>query len=77
MTSTPTSPINFPDTNEVSEVELTEINVMALVLSPLFISTVNFLMISRLVKFLTRLLTADSDRPISFAISTNGLLESD
>jgi hypothetical protein len=57
-------------------VELTEINVMALVLSPLFISTVNFLMISRLVKFLTRLLTADSDRPISFAISTNGLLES-
>lgn len=77
MTSTPIRPISFPETNEVSEVELTEINVMADVLSPLFISTVNFLMISRLVKFLTRLLTADSDRPISFAISTKALLESD
>ncbi len=77
MTSTPARPISFPETNEVSEVELTEINVMALVLSPLFISTVNFLMISRLVKFLTRLLTADSDKPISSAISTKAFLESD
>lgn len=50
---------------------------IALVLSPVFISTVNFLMISLVVRFFTRLLTADSDKPISFAISTKGFLESD
>jgi hypothetical protein len=60
----------------VSELEATEIRVIALVFPSLLISIVNFLITLLSVRFLILLLTADSDKPIVYAISTNGFLAS-
>jgi len=59
-----------------SELEATEIRVIALVFRLLLISIVNFLITLLSVKFLILRLTADSDKPIVLAISTNGFLAS-
>jgi hypothetical protein len=56
----------------VSDVDVTEISVMALVLFLLSNSRVNRLIIFVSMRFFTLLLIADSDSPISLAISTNG-----
>src|SRR5690242_14380946 len=76
MTSMPASFINRCDTAEVSAVELTDTRVIALVLSLAPNSIVKRLMTAESTRFLTRLLTADSDNPISLAMSTNAFLES-
>src|ERR1051326_981187 len=76
ITSTPFRFMSLEETTFVSAVELTDISVIALVLSLALISMVNFLIIPLSIRFFTRLLTADSDNPISLAISTNDLRES-
>src|SRR5205085_11061015 len=76
ITSTPLRFISLEETTFVSAVELTEISVIALVLSLALISMVNLLIILLSIRFFTRLLTADSDNLISLAISTNDLRES-
>src|ERR1041384_5435776 len=76
ITSTPLRFMSLEETTFVSAVELTDISVIALVLSLALISMVNFLIIPLSIRFFTRLLTADSDNPISLAISTNDLRES-
>src|SRR5574341_62530 len=72
----PGSFMRLDETADVSAVELTEMSVIALVLSLAPSSMVKRLIIPATTRFLTRLLTADSDNPISFAMSTNAFLES-
>src|SRR5215210_99139 len=75
-TLTPFRFISSLDTADVSAVEATEISVIALVLSLAPSSMVKRLMIILSRRFLTLLRTADSESPISLAISTNALRES-
>jgi len=61
------------ETVGVSDVELTEINVIAFVLSPLSVSMVNLFITPVSSRFFRCHLMADSENPISFAISTYDL----
>src|SRR4029079_6038062 len=73
---TPFTSGSFAVTAAVSAEELMDRSVIALVLSPESTSTVKRFMTSVSTKFLTLLLTADSDKPISLPMSTNDFLES-